>query len=147
MNQCIIVDLDGTIAQDAHRQHFLNESPKNWARYFAGQKDDPPNLVVRDIMKTYSARIDCDIFIVTARPLVFKHETFAWLNKYGFPCDRLIMRGHGDYRENDLVKRDLYKKHIMGRYDVLFAIDDQTRVVRMWRRFGITCFQIDDRDY
>lgn len=57
------------------------------------------------------------------------------------------MRPAGDYRPDQIVKRELYEAHIAGQYDVLFCVDDRNSVVAMWRELGLTCLQCAEGDF
>jgi len=60
----------------------------------------------------------------------------------------LYMRRTKDMRRDTVVKREIYDKHIKGRYKVLFVIDDRPSVVRMWRHdLGFTVFQLNDKEF
>jgi len=38
----VLVDVDGTIADQSHRERFLTESPKNWNAFFDACDKDAP---------------------------------------------------------------------------------------------------------
>jgi hypothetical protein len=57
------------------------------------------------------------------------------------------MRAAKDNRRDDVVKRELYKRHVRDHFDVLFVLDDRTQVVRMWRSRGLVCFQVAPGDF
>jgi hypothetical protein len=59
----------------------------------------------------------------------------------------LFMRSEGDHRPDDIIKEELYRSHIEPVYDVQFIFDDRDRVVQMWRRIGLTCFQVANGDF
>ena len=44
-----IFDIDGTLALNEHRQHYLTESPKNWKAFNAECGKDEPNLPIIEI--------------------------------------------------------------------------------------------------
>ncbi len=45
------------------------------------------------------------------------------------------------------MKEELYRQHIEGNYNIKFVLDDRQQVVDMWRRFGLTVFQVDGGDF
>ena len=54
------------------------------------------------------------------------------------------MRDDGDYRKDNITKLEMYNKHIKGKYDVEFVLDDRDSVVKMWRdELDLTCMQVD----
>jgi len=59
----------------------------------------------------------------------------------------LYMRTEGDYRDDAVVKYELYVQYIAPTFDVAVVLDDRNRVVRMWRQVGLTCLQVEDGDF
>ena len=50
----LICDIDGTVADNSHRQGWLRMKPKNWPEYEKNMADDPPIQWVIDIVKKFS---------------------------------------------------------------------------------------------
>ncbi len=51
----------------------------------------------------------------------------------------LLMRAPGDSRRDSIVKRELYEKHIKGKYNVVAVFDDRPSVIReCWQALGFT---------
>ena len=73
----------------------------------------------------------------------FKVETVEWLKKHDVPYTDLFMRSDKDYRDDTVVKREIFEQKIKPFYEVLFAIDDRAKVVKMWREAGLVCLQCD----
>ena len=60
----------------------------------------------------------------------------------------LLMRKDGDNRPDQIVKRELYERHVVGLYEVEGVLDDRAKVVRMWRdELGLTCLQVADGNF
>jgi hypothetical protein len=57
------------------------------------------------------------------------------------------MRRSGDNRCDSIVKEEIYREHIEGKYNVLAVFDDRDRVVDMWRRLGLLCLQVYYGDF
>lgn len=60
---------------------------------------------------------------------------------------KLFMRGPDDKRCDTIVKRELYETVIKPKYDVVLCLEDRTRVVNMWRKLGLNCFQVAEGDF
>jgi hypothetical protein len=60
--------------------------------------------------------------------------------------ETLYMRQDGDFRRDDIVKQEILDKYI-DKDRVLFVLDDRDQVVDMWRRNGLTCFQVAEGDF
>lgn len=129
--------MDGTLADCSHRLHFVQNKPKDWRSFFAGCADDAP------ISHTYQVFVSLirdghDVEVWSGRPERCRDATEKWLFDLLGEVPVLRMRADGDYRADDIVKEEFLGKY--GRPDLIF--DDRDRVVAMWRRNGIPCFQV-----
>jgi predicted kinase len=132
LQSCIVVDLDGTLAI------ITDRSP-----YDAANCDrDELNVPVADIVAKYEHVVLC-----SGRQSEHRSQTEAWLTKHNIRYDELLMRATGDQRQDSIVKEELYRDHILGRWNVLFVLDDRQQVVDTWRRLGLTCMQVAPGDF
>lgn len=69
--------------------------------------------------------------------------TERWLAKHEVDYDELWMRPAGDKRGDDIVKAELFDNHVRGRFNVRMVLDDRDRVVALWRRMGLACWQVN----
>lgn len=135
----IICDLDGTLALHNGRSPYDVEKCDT----------DVPNSPVRLILNSISfAGSDKKVIFVTGREDKFREKTIIWIARHtGRTEDLLLMRPTGDMREDSIVKKEIYNREIQGKYNVRFVLDDRNRVVNMWRRIGLTCFQVAEGDF
>lgn len=143
--QAIMVDLDGTLCDASHRVHHLQMKPKNWDAFYGGMSEDEIIPAVELLIKMAYCS-DLKIVYLTGRPDNYRAKTEAWLVAHGLSSD-LFMRRAGDYRTDDVVKREIYEAEIEPFYNVRFVLEDRSRVVAMWRSLGIPCFQVADGDF
>ena len=134
----IIVDIDGTIADNIHRQSLLVPEPKNWDAFFIECHNDAPIFPVIEVVQILEKHHS--ILIVTGRPEKYRELTKFWLKKHDVVYDELYMRAEGDYRPDHEIKEEILLK-IRETYDPILAIDDRQQVVDMWRRNGLICLQ------
>lgn len=149
--RAIICDLDGTLCETSHREHYLKKTPKDWESFFSKLRFDPINEWCLHLISSVRL-MGTDVLFVTGRDRTLELETVRWLkghNLFLAMSDlRLFMRNSGDRRPDTLVKKDIYIREIRPYYDVLFAIEDRNTVVEMWRRdLGLTCLQCKEGDY
>jgi hypothetical protein len=148
--QAILVDVDRTLANIDHRVHHLdpeqNNGKKNWKAFFAGTPYDTPNDWCVDIVSRYYGS-DVKVLLVSARGEETRAATEEWLLRHNIDVDDLIMRKEKDYREDPIIKEEMYREHIEPHYDVMFVIDDRPRVCRMWRDIGLTVLQCADLEF
>jgi hypothetical protein len=57
------------------------------------------------------------------------------------------MRKYGDFRQDSIVKQEIYEQLIAPDYDILCVLDDRQQVVDMWREIGLTCLQVAPGDF
>lgn len=141
----VISDLDGTISDAEHRVHLVREHPKDYDAFFAEARNDGP---IRSVIMVLNAlkQAGHEIHIITGRSEVVRAETLDWLEQHSVPHDRLLMRPEHDYTPDDRLKEQWFLKDYTAG-DVLLVLEDRTRVVRMWRRHGLTCLQVAEGDF
>lgn len=57
------------------------------------------------------------------------------------------MRKNDDYRQDAVIKEEIYNLYIQPKFDVLFCIDDRKQVVDAWRNLGLVCLQCDEGQF
>jgi hydroxymethylpyrimidine pyrophosphatase-like HAD family hydrolase len=145
--KAIIVDLDGTLANDLWRRHAYHHPNKDWDEINAMCKYDQPFLWCKEIVKAMAAQ-NYHIIFLTARNCSARVNTEAWINlNVDINSYSLIMREENDRREDWVTKEDLFKRMVLPEYDVLFCLEDKQTVTDMWRRIGLTCLQCDSIEY
>ena len=52
-----------------------------------------------------------------------------------------------DYREDYIIKKEIYYNNIKSDYDILFVVDDRKQVVDMWRGLNLTVLQCAEGNF
>jgi len=133
-----VFDLDNTLADTAHRQHFLERRPRDWDGFFAAAPQDPP-LAEGVAMVRESARA-CEIVYLTGRPERCRRDTLDWLREHGLPEGALYMRGDADRRPARHTKLAVLRRLARGR-EIRVLVDDDELVCADARRAGFTVLQ------
>ena len=142
----VIFDIDGTLANNSHRRHYIAREEKDWVSFNSASEDDipnPPIVTLLQGMKTLGYRI----IVSTARFERERIRTEKWLRDHDILYHDLFMRPDGDFRHDYLVKEDMLRDLQIGREGILFVVDDRTSVVEMWRRNGLTVLQCAKGDF
>jgi len=105
--------------------------------------NDEPNWEVLRTVESLAAA-GWEIVFLSGRSSEFRAVTEEWLSRFVWDPYHLIMRPEGDKRPDYIVKYELFDKHIRNQYDVIGVFDDRPSVLRMWRRIGLTTFQVGD---
>ncbi|MGW5430087.1 phosphatase domain-containing protein [Streptomyces sp. NPDC004059] len=130
-----VFDLDNTLADTAHRQHFLEARPKNWAAFFAAAPADPP-LAEGIALAVESAR-ECEVLYLTGRPERYRHDTLDWLAAHGLPEGRVYMRSNADRRPARFTKLEILRRLAQDR-EIRVLVDDDEMVCDDAERAGFT---------
>ena len=144
----VIFDLDGTLFDIEHRVHHAEAG--NWDKFFAECDNDTP---IMDTILTLEAMKDAgiDIVFLTGRSEKIRRQTLDMIAS----CTSikredidLSMRAIGDRRRDDIVKMDWFtSKNEDYQQHVIAVFEDRSRVVKMWRRIGVTCYQVAEGDF
>lgn len=151
-----ICDLDNTVADASHRQPLVLNRPKNFKAFNLLAAKDPVIEPVARLVRTLRMAGNRCIY-VSGREGTEANRNIAvdWLRmaclNHSFPNvpDALLfMRPEKDYRPDDEIKEIILREQILAAgYAPIFALDDRDRVVKMWRRNNIACFQVKEGDF
>ncbi|MFJ7157052.1 hypothetical protein ACIQUQ_19160 [Streptomyces sp. NPDC101118] len=135
-----VFDLDGTLADTAHRQHFLERKPRDWSGFFGAAPQDPP--LERGVRMAVEAAEDCEVVYLTGRPERCRRDTLAWLAAQELPEGRVWMRGNQDRRPARVTKLETLERIGRGR-EVRMLVDDDDLVCDAARRAGFPVVRAD----
>ena len=134
----VLCDIDGTLAlrgdRAPHDHDSSMEDAVNW-----------PVVMVCNAL--YASGLG--VVLMSGRDECYRAVTEYWLGAHGLLKYRLdlIMRAEKDNRPDEIVKRELYERHIKPRYEVVAVLDDRNKVVKMWRELGLLCLQVQEGDF
>lgn len=137
----VVFDLDGTLANCAHRQHLVDAG--QWDAYFdACEGDTVFPQAVAVLLALFNAGHGIQIWSGRGEGLEgsAREKTVKWLKATGIygALDDLRMRPHGDHRKDSDLKSDWWRKE--GKPDLVF--EDRDQAVKMWRDAGVPCYQV-----
>lgn len=132
---CVICDLDGTLALFGDRR-----SP-----YDASECDlvDEINPPVAETIRLFH-QAGHKIIFCSGREDKYREATLRFLEK-NIPDIKdfhLFMRRTGDFRKDNVVKKEIFESQIQDKYWVKLILDDRDQVCALWRELGLTCFQV-----
>lgn len=135
--KAILVDIDGTVA--------YNDGHRGWYEYDKVANDLPHEDILRLV---HALSKDNFIIYLSGRSEDCRVQTTDWLVRQGAPMSGiLLMRPSGDHRPDWIVKNELIDEHVIGKYNIEFALDDRDQVVRHFRNRGIRVLQVADGNF
>lgn len=132
---CIIVDLDGTLALMKDRNPYDASTCEN---------DEVNQAVAKGII---GVAMEHKVFFMSGRSDKYREQTERWLANNALMFGPVYMRKEGDFRKDYIVKKELFDEHIRGKYNVSFVLDDRSSVIQMWRELGLNAFQVNYGDF
>jgi predicted kinase len=129
----VVCDVDNTVAEITHRSPYDASTCLN---------DIPISHAVEMIKLCY--KNGYKIIFLSGRQDKFKDLTSQWLDKHiGVPYD-LFMRKTGDLRKDAIIKEEIYRNNIEGKYYTQFIFDDRLQCVDMWYKLNLPIFRVND---
>lgn len=137
-SSAIWIDIDNTLSDATHREHYLQGPKKNWTGFFSEMSNDPMNGWCKQILLAMRS-VGYDILICSGRPDNYREQTVAWLTKNNISPHfyKLFMRPRSDSRPDYIAKEIMYEFEVKTKYDLLFSIDDRKQVIDKIREHGV----------
>ncbi|MDT0566022.1 AAA family ATPase [Streptomyces sp. DSM 3412] len=129
----VMCDIDGTLAIRGDRGAYD----------FTRCEEDLLNVSVRGALRSFRSADGDVVVLLSGRGEEHRARTEAWLRAHEVPYDELWMRAAGDQRRDDVVKAELFDRHVRHRFAVRVSLDDRDRVVAVWRRMGLPTWQVN----
>ena len=138
--------MDGTLADCAHRLHYLSGTGrKNWEKFFAESKNDPPRKEILKLARELAA--NNEILIASGRPEHLRCVTEIWLAQHELKVARIYLRKEQDRRPDGIVKAEMLELMHEHGFKPWLVIDDRQSAVDAWRKLGMVCLQCDESRY
>lgn len=160
----VIVDLDGTLCNSAHRDHLA--VAKEWDEFHSLLVHDVPHhdvaLLLSYLNKQLWPFMDLEVIALTGRNEKYRLMTEQWMLAHETSVDHLLMRPDGDWRSDHELKPKLLVDFITGldpeqvwtqehidaaKAKVWFILEDRDKVVEAWRNLGFRCWQTQPGGY
>ena len=138
LEDAIIVDVDGTLAQMNGRHPF------EWEKV----NTDLVRPHIKLLTQVY-AKQGYKIIILTGRDGIAFDDTVNWLEANNIIFDQVFIRPEGDCRKDFVVKKEIYYNNIAPFYNVHLVVDDRPQVIREWLRLGLPVINANpcDREF
>ena len=146
---CVIADMDATICWNVSGRPFYGQG---CAEHLC---EDEPNPGVIRMLQDYlrSKKSEDKLIIVTGRDEASEivEATQKYVKEHVADPIRVDMseiiilyRKTGDFSPGNESKIKLLQEHVLGKWNIRYAIDDSKKVVASYRNLGITVLQPND---
>lgn len=140
MANIILCDIDGTVANNDHRQHYL-EGKKDWDGFFSELVNDLPIYKIIDQIIEEQSK-GKEIIFLTGRPERYRYSCTLWLKEY-FDFDfKLLMRKDNDQRHKLEIKKEIFEDHF--NVDEIYCVfENDYELIKMWKNFNLRTIEVD----
>ena len=143
MSKVILCDIDGTVANNDHRQHLLGNY-KDWNKFFDQMHlDEPINRTIALIKELHNEKKE--VIFLTGRPERYREKTIKWLKKYFKFHINLYMRKDGDTRDKLTVKKEIFDLNFSDS-DIETIIDNDKELIEMWENLNHNVIDVNNID-
>jgi hypothetical protein len=132
---CVVLDIDGVLADVRHRLHHLQSRPKNWDAFFAAAPADPLLQIGAEFAR--AAASTHVVVYLTGRPERLRTTTESWLHRHRLPHGPVLMRPDGDRRPAAVVKLEQLRR-LHRELRVGLVVDDDAVVLETTRAAGFS---------
>ena len=147
----IIFDIDGTLMNIQHRVHHLHKTPPDWNSFNNSMSGDTPIKEMAKLLNILETDDENRIIFCSGRKEKYKETTLNQIkNLLSDKASKklnIYMRKNNDFREDYLVKSDLYDEMRNDGFEPVIVFDDRTSVVKMWRQKGLRCLQVAEGNF
>ena len=151
----IIFDIDGTLLNIQHRVHHLHKTPPDWKGFKESMEGDiaiPEMVELLHILANDRRNrvIFCSGRGEESRSITEKQITSLLSTCYdtkNVNKINLYLRGFKDFREDSVVKSDLYEQMLKDGFKPVMVFEDRASVVKMWRERGLRCLQVAEANF
>lgn len=143
-----IFDIDGTLADNTHRLHHIQKTPKDYDAFYAGIPDDKPIPTICSVFEQLCLNESNEVVVITVRPERARYITEDWLNMHAGYFSWMEMRQDGNHYPDHVIKQEIYDTHLKDRKNEIACVfEDRQQCVDMWRANGLTCCQVAKGDF
>ncbi len=144
-DQAVVFDIDGVLADAAHRQRFITHGRPDWDAFFEACGEDPLIEELARLLDLLDRSLQ--VVLLTGRPLRVRPQTRSWLARFEVRHDLLVMRDRGDYAHVSVFKRRAVRSLRAFGFDLRLAFEDDPINRAMFEDEGVPCIYIHSGYY
>lgn len=151
----LLIDLDGTVADNSHRMHLIEGRQKDWNSFYhhLNISMDKPIEIAQAVLPKLVQKQDVEHYFLTGRPERTRRATVDWMWRH-FPdvpivpdpittsqqrpvVGQIFMRADGDHRPACVYKEAWPQWFWATKTGGLVFVDDDTRNAEMYSKYGV----------
>ena len=133
MKNIILCDIDGTVANNDHRQDLL-KNYKDWDKFFSELVNDVPIYeIISLVNQEYENGLE--VIFITGRPERYRKITHDWLSQYFKFELNIMMRSDSDKRNKLLIKSEMLE-NFDKKKQVLRVYENDPDLIKLWEEFS-----------
>jgi len=153
--QAIIWDIDGTLSNPEHRSIYVNceKKDRDFDKFRELAYLDTPKIVEIGICNGNHLN-GFKVIFCTGRLESDREMTIKWLKDHGVaaahavvPLDLRMRPDERQFEKDYVVKSDILDEILNEGYTVHMVYDDRDQVVKMFRKRGLICHQVQNGNY
>lgn len=147
----VVIDIDGTLAENSNRQRFLESNPPDWKSFFSDSEilKDEPIYPVIDLCRSLITVFRATPVFLTGRPESTRRATLKWLSAHvgnDVVADSiLLMRPEGNRQSSFVFKQDCVQN--IALHQIICCIEDNTKCGLAFKELGLQVLQVANHDY
>lgn len=149
LQPCVIVDVNGSLSDTTHRNHFIaDRENRDWEGFFGAMMTDTPIDMVHRLVNSFPEHpFYCHVIMVTGGPEKYRPIMEKWFQQNQIHYNKLYMRGNGEFVRGYEFKRRLIEDELKHQYDIVLALDDKMECIEMYRKLGIQAWLVAQCTY
>lgn len=140
------MDIDGVLADAAHRQWHLDGPTRDWVGFFEAASGDALLAHHAELVRCLDPGLQ--VVLLTARPFGLRELTLAWIEEHGLRWDLLALRGPSQNMMHSVrFKRQALAMLRAYGFTPVFALEDDPRIVEMYAGESLPCVYVHSGYY
>lgn len=134
-NTILICDIDGVLADNAHRLKYMEE--KDYARFYSTKEVGKDKLIsagkyLINAICEYGPYLVTRVLLLTGRNEMCYEATEEWLRQNRIRYDDIMFRGEFDYRPSPVLKKESVDEYLRSQKErdskIIYVDDDPENV-------------------
>lgn len=142
----VLVDVDGTLANNAHHASYFLHGPqrrkKDFPGFYKAIEEAEVNTAVVDLAHRMKQEEGMSIVVLTGRDDRYARELLNFVRRSGLQASRLYCKRDGDFRPDRDYKHEVLEDLKREGFIPVHALDDREGSIATMRAHGITVSQV-----